>query len=216
MTVFGVTYDEFLKAVANNPPWYLTNHFIQLIIVITGVLLLAFVFWRQTEAQLEQKTRPDTAADESFNKIIQRSKWAKRAINTLDVSSYFYPPNLDEKQKLERALYYKLSNEIHDKLRQGDMSAWGKFSNNEGDSTPERRIDPEEWDDIRLCFVDDKSISGNTRRSCAYSDIDRAPNMHYFNVRFCDNQIKKLYPNAIRKRKNATVKATIKISKSEV
>jgi hypothetical protein len=172
---------------------------------------LAGLFFTTTVAT----PKPNIGAAELFSKIIEQSKWAKRTIKSIDISGYFYPPKFDETQKSERALSYKLSNELHDHLRQGTISAWGKFSKNDGDSTPERLINADEWDDIWLSF-DRRSLTSVPQASCAYSDIDRSPNLHYVQVRLCEKQVLKLYPLSLTKRKMPFVAGASEIAYKKV
>lgn len=143
--------------------------------------------------------KPNIDAADAFEKIIQQSKWAKNTIKTIDVSRYFYPEKTHQSQKTEWALSYKLANDIHDHLRLGTITAWGKFSKSDGDNTPERLIAADEWDDIRL-ILDRRKKEKGLQVSSAYGDVDRGRYLSYLQVRFCEQQVYKLYPLAWRKR----------------
>jgi hypothetical protein len=51
MTIAGVSYQDWLVGLAKDPPWPLQSHLIQLAIIAGGVLMLAFVFYRQSEEE---------------------------------------------------------------------------------------------------------------------------------------------------------------------
>jgi hypothetical protein len=54
MTVFGVNYDSWLKRWAGDPPPFLANHFVQLGIIISGVFILAYIFYRQANEEKDE------------------------------------------------------------------------------------------------------------------------------------------------------------------
>jgi hypothetical protein len=205
--MLGFSPVEWFVAFVGQPPNWLIHPLTRVLIILFGVISIGFVLLRKGESVREslplpnkRTPRPNVAAADAFDKIIERSPWAKNAIKTVDVSRYFYPEGTDESQKPERAVSYKLANDIHDHLRQGTITAWGKFSKNDGDSTPERLISADEWDDIRL-ILDRRKTESGLQVSCAYSNVDRAPNLNYLQVRFCEQQINTLYPLSWRKRK---------------
>ena len=57
MTVAGVSYQDWLTGLAKDPPWPLQSNLVQLAIIATGVLILAFVFYRQSEEERADPVR---------------------------------------------------------------------------------------------------------------------------------------------------------------
>ena len=56
-TVAGVNYQQWLAAIAEMPPWWLSNRGIQLAVISIGIFVLIYVFYSQLENE-----RGDTAA----------------------------------------------------------------------------------------------------------------------------------------------------------
>lgn len=76
MTVAGVNWQEWLASLAGSPPPILTNHFVQLAIIAVGFLLLAYVLYRQTEAERASQPKPDMDVKDVFRYLRERSRWS--------------------------------------------------------------------------------------------------------------------------------------------
>jgi hypothetical protein len=74
MTISGVNLQELLARITNDPPWYLTNHLTQIVVIFLGVLVLAYVFWHQAEAERANHERPDVSAVEAFKMMLFQSR----------------------------------------------------------------------------------------------------------------------------------------------
>jgi hypothetical protein len=108
-----------------------------------------------------------------------------------------WPENIVQ-ERVER----KLQSEIHNRLRQGSLTAWGRPTGPGASSGPQEKIDPEKWCDMTLgdhpVKQEDRpvrmfawsTISGNTNNRIKYTDIE-----------FSRRQIEQAFPLRLSARK---------------
>jgi hypothetical protein len=112
MVMAGISYQDWLTALAKEPPWFLTNHVVQLAIILLGILMVAFVFYRQSEADRTSKPRPDMDLSQAIDYLRVRSRWA--------VGRVYYNSSDD------RILEEDIDQIIRDVAAQGRITIWGR------------------------------------------------------------------------------------------
>ena len=100
----------------------------------------------------------------AFDRIISKSRWAKRLRKHPEVMKRGpYETSHTEDENIQRRLELRLDNEIHDKLRAGELTAWGRTNY----GNPLRRIQSDEWDEIAIMF-DKESLTKGSTNACAW------------------------------------------------
>jgi hypothetical protein len=200
MTVSGVSYQDWIVWLTNEPPSWATNHGFQLAIIAAGVLVLAYVFWHQTQSEIGNQARSDIGAVDAFKSILSRSRRSfelvRRRQELLNIPVP-YEPYLTDAGIVEGRLRRRLKEELHDALRQGHVKSWATPR----DGGPEKPIEPHEWGNVEIEFSDDELYAipypfGGDRQISAWQ---RRPNprgkIHcYLNVRFSSENLYKEFP----------------------
>jgi len=119
-------------------------------------------------------------AIEAFNKIIESSEWARTLVC-----------NNPSDQKIRSRLINQLGRDLHDKLRLGELSAWGRLDSEK----PLRPIPQEEWDEVTISF-DERSLTSNNCNACAWVKMHdvRKSRLRYVSVQFSRHEISDSYP----------------------
>jgi hypothetical protein len=132
------------------------------------------------ERQVPQtQLRADLTAVEGFKSILAGRGRSECAISCLD------------------QLSARLSREIHDRLRQGNLVAWGRPSHD----LPQRRILAREWDSIEISFdrrtLTSTMLDDSTApiHACAWTRKNiRDRKLAYVEICFCGVQFYDLFP----------------------
>jgi hypothetical protein len=182
MVMAGISYQEWLIALAKEPPWFLTNHIVQLVIIALGVLIVAFVFYRQSEADRSSKPRPDMDLRKAVDYLRVRSRWAVGRL---------YSANQNH------LLEEDIDGVIRDAAIQGRVSIWGRprLSGATALVTEplEMEIPANEWPNFGFSLttlVHDDAPNG----VCTW-DIDRS-GREFFRLRVNREQIYREWPPA--------------------
>ncbi|MGC1861410.1 MAG: hypothetical protein WA733_09885 [Methylocystis sp.] len=154
----------------------------------------------QVEAAWPKSTRPSPAtrisAVAAFNRILEHSKWAQNLRENPSLFRFeaWYPNRVSPEQRTRERLLQQLNQDLHDKLRDGAISAWGRPVKHEfrGDA-PLRVIAKEEWDDIEL-ILDRRALDGTSSRPCARTRAGiRDSRLMYVDVEFDRSEIERAY-----------------------
>ena len=76
MTLAGISYQDRLRKIADNPPPLLTNHLVQLAIIAFGVLVLAYVFYSEAQRERASRPRPNWDMLKAIEYLVTRSRWS--------------------------------------------------------------------------------------------------------------------------------------------
>lgn len=159
MTIAGISYQDWLKSVAQNPPPILTNHFFQLIVIAIGVLLLAYVFYSEAERERAPKPRPNMDMAKAIEYLRIRSRWA--------VGRLYYDKNR-EQTDLTGLLEEEIQTLIRDAATQGRVTIWGRPTDTKHmfELPIEIEIDASEWTEypFDLTTMDGDTPHGVTAR----------------------------------------------------
>jgi hypothetical protein len=139
---------------------------------------------------LQHRSRPQEAAPQAANfepnidarvafyDILQSSEWSQRQQRQPNSASDW----------LER----RLDRQIHDQLRQGNLTAWGSRCLTTTIEAPEAVIPATEWDDIEIDFA---PLNPNSPRTSAMRRVRNSGfNTVYAGVRFSREQIYQRFP----------------------
>jgi hypothetical protein len=127
----------------------------------------------------------------AFNRIVSKSRWAKCLRKHPEVMKRGpFETSHTEDENIQRRLEFHLDNEINDKLRAGELTAWGRTNH----GNPLRRIQSDEWDEIAIMF-DKESLTKGSTNACAWLRDDRVPGgrIRYIEVQFLQTEIRKLF-----------------------
>ena len=112
-----------------------------------------------------------------------------------------YESPLTEEEVTERRLLNQIVDEIHDRLRAGDLIAWGTPDNKK----PHQKIKQEEWSDIALnADVRDLTSKPAQLHAIYRPKSSRGMAFAYVWIKFCRKQFLKEFPLAWIPRKAAT------------
>lgn len=187
MTIAGVSYQDWLKTIANNPPSLLTNHIFQLGIIAIGVLAIAYVFYAEAERERTIKSRPNMDMTKAIEYLRVRSRWAVGRI---------YYDRKREHVDLTGLLEEYIDTLIRDASAQGRVTIWGRpraGGIQELFTAPtEIEIEPSEWTELTfdLITMDGSGSHGVVARDRRISE-DR-----YWNLRVDRREICREWPAA--------------------
>lgn len=193
MTAVGVNYKNLLAALIAEPPWYLQSHWVQFSLLISAVLILAYVFWHQAESERPSKDRPDIDAREAFKKLLNRSRHSRKLIKNGLPAFRVYESMLTPAGIIEARLHIAMEGDLLDSLRQGRVRSWGVPR----DSRAEKEIDQEEWHHLELVL--DKTTLEDYRHTVVAMDKSRNHSnlLRYAHIRFCSRDLFREYPLTI-------------------
>jgi hypothetical protein len=128
-------------------------------------------------------------AIEAFNRILESSKWARKLTVNPDQLKLrdWHDDSMMPEQQIRRRLVNQLDRDLHDKLRLGELSAWGRLDRDK----PLRSIPKEEWDEVAIMF-DERALTSKSDNACAWTrnlqDM-RKNRIRYICVQFSHKEI---------------------------
>ena len=168
-------------------PWFLRGAILSL---AASILCFSWPLVRRLFASTSSARLVGAIA--AFNRIVSKSRWAKRLRKHPEVMKRGpYETSHTEDENIQRRLELHLDNEIHDKLRAGELTAWGRTNH----GNPLRRIQSDEWDEIAIMFDKELLTKGSTN-ACAWLRDDRlvpGGRIRYIRVQFLQTEIRKLF-----------------------
>jgi hypothetical protein len=111
MTLAGISYQDWLRKIAANPPYLLTNHLVQLAVIAFGVLVLAYVFYAEAQRERTSKPRPNWDMRNAIDYLVTRSRWSIGRLYSAN-SNHIILEDVDEI--------------IRDVAAQGRLRIWGR------------------------------------------------------------------------------------------
>ena len=128
-------------------------------------------------------------AIDAFNTILSKSNWAQKLRKNPEVMKRGpYETSHTADENIQRRLDSHLDTEIHDKLRAGDLTAWGRTNH----GNPLRQ---KEWDEIEI-MLNRESLDKGSKNACAWLRDRRLVSggrIRYIEVQFKKTEICKLF-----------------------
>lgn len=164
--------------------------------LLVGTVLIP-ALWQQLRPHLfPDKLSPDIDAQDAFDLILSRSKWAKRQRrNWAMMPKAMYEKDRSQSDVIEGRLNQLFQREIRAWLRNEKLACWGSESTSASSIhvTPEKPIEPQRWDEIEISF------SRNPANAAYYATGSRAGELAFVHLRFCKRQIRRQFPLAWRR-----------------
>jgi TIR domain len=136
---------------------------------------------------------PNLNAADGFKAILSRSKWAQALVANPDqLPEVRYEASMkSDTERIEARLKIELKRKLHDLLRLGKLTAWGRPEGHR----PQRPIKPEEWDDIELGF-EERDLTSRPPDICAWRHVPDIRNRRivYVQVHFSKSQLFGQFP----------------------
>jgi len=181
MTISGVSYQEWLTKFMATPPWWATNHTTQLVVIFSGVLVLAYVFWHQAETESTKDRKP--LPDMSLRQLLYR------IIGVHDLSD---KENVDPKKYQEG--HQALVN-IREKANLGVLTVFGRVGDAfEGNDAhfPRGLIPRDHWEKFHIDYM---SVVRTDTPDCTMTS---AREQGFNDLWFCGWEIDKIWPRKRR------------------
>jgi len=178
--------------------WYFTDGFREQVHVqprsgVTGPTYRDLQFNRaQAEGIWTPDSRPGPpqriGAIDAFTHILQGSKWAKDLTDNPERFDFEapYPKSVTPEERTRIRLIKQLDRHMHDKLRSGDLSSWGRPHH----SLPLKPISKDEWDQIAL-ITDNAAFTQNSGNACAM--IRSSGKLCYVKIELSRAEVSKIY-----------------------
>jgi hypothetical protein len=171
--------------IAPNQVWI---GWVMIAVAVIGLILLALYHFRITKSSAQL-----IGAIYAFNTVVSKSRWAKRLRKRPDEIKFrgMYEGYHTNEENIKARLESQLDREIHDKLRAGELTAYGRTNH----GNPLRPIPKEEWDEIEIMF-DKESLAKCSKNACAWLRDRRLVSggrIRYIEVQFQKTEIRKLF-----------------------
>jgi len=153
VVIAGISYQEWLAEIAKEPPWYLANHLIQLAGIAFGVLIVAYVFYRQSEIDRTSSPRPNMNLEDAIEYLRIRSEWAVGRVNYSKDQDHIIEEDIDEI--------------IRDAAAQGRITIWGRPGSSIIGRPIKIAVSSSEWPQLSLDLT--TMGGGGPRGVCARS-----------------------------------------------
>jgi hypothetical protein len=176
---------ERAKMIANAAPYVIT-------LILTG-FLLTVAYQLGLNKSAGDVRQPDINANDAFDLILTRSKWAKsHRHNWKSLPRVMYEKDRPEATVIDERLKAEFGREIHNKLRSGKITCWGResFPNSGAHLTPEKEIAADNWDQLVIRGTEERQPYAR------YEIGRRAGDLAFVGLRFCKKQIGKEFPAA--------------------
>jgi hypothetical protein len=136
MTLAGISYQDWLRKIADNPPVLLTNHIVQLAVIAFGVLVLAYVFYSEAQRERGSKPRPNWDMLKAIEYLVTRSQWSIGRLYSANTNHII----LEDVDEL-----------IRDVAAQGRLRIWGRPGHDTVIGQPtEIEVAQAEWPNLHL------------------------------------------------------------------